>query len=269
MVEEENIRYYFVDEAGDLTLFDKKGKIIVNQPGASKFFMIGVAQIPEPDRVYWELEELRASLRSHHRFRDIPSMQPSAKKTAIAFHAKDDHPDVRFEVFKLMQTFEIKVQVVIKNKSEMALAAKTAYEKLGKKINPNSLYDDLVKRLFKNLLHKANANHIVFARRGKTAREEALGQAIAHAKRNFEAKWSICSNSPVIIEDAYPSESVGLQVIDYYLWALQRLYERHEDNFFAPIARSYRLIMDLDDRRNKNYGEWYSHSNPLSLERLK
>jgi hypothetical protein len=27
--------------------------------------------------------------------------------------------------------------------------------------------------------------------------------------------------------------------------------------------------MDLDDRRNKNYGEWYTDSNPLSLDKLK
>jgi hypothetical protein len=71
-----------------------------------------------------------------------------------------------------------------------------------------------------------------------------------------------------LIEPAYPSQVAGLQVVDYYLWALQRLYEREEDQFFKPLAQKYRLIMDLDDKRNKGYGEWYSDRNPLTLEKL-
>jgi len=58
-------------------------------------------------------------------------------------------------------------------------------------------------------------------------------------------------------------------VIDYYLWALQRLYERQEDRFFNLLACDYRLIIDLDDRRNKPQGEYYSDNNPFSLEKIK
>ena len=266
---EDNIHHYFVDEAGDLTFFDKKGKIIVGQTGISKFFMVGVAQVCQPDKVIWELAELRKQLCRDPCFKDIPSMQPSAKKTAITFHAKDDHHDVRLEVFKLMQTFEVKIFVAIRCKKDLAAATKKTYEALKKKINSDDIYDDLVKRLFKDRLHKASYNHIVFARRGKTAREEALQQAIDQAKNNFETKWKICSDSQTIVKPAYPSEFAGLQVIDYYLWALQRLYERQEDKYFTPLTRKYRMIMDLDDRRHKGYGEWYTDSNPLSLDKLK
>ncbi|MEH1998934.1 MAG: DUF3800 domain-containing protein [Nostoc sp.] len=269
MKEKANIRHYFVDEAGDLTFFDKKGRIIVGQPGASKFFMVGIAQICQSEQVILELAELRTQLCNDPRFKDIPSMQPSANKTAITFHAKDDHHDVRLEVFKLMQTFEVKIFVAIKCKAELALATQKTYEALSKKINQDDIYDDLVKRLFKDRLHKASANHIVFARRGKTTREEALQQAINQAKKNFETKWQICSDSQTIIKPAYPSEFAGLQVVDYYLWALQRLYERQEEKYFFPLAQKYRMIMDLDDRRNKGYGEWYTDSNLLSLDKLK
>ncbi|MFN6526525.1 DUF3800 domain-containing protein [Nostoc sp. ChiSLP03a] len=223
MKEKANIRHYFVDEAGDLTFFDKKGRIIVGKPGASKFFMVGIAQICQPEQVILELAELRTQLCNDPRFKDIPSMQPSAKKTAITFHAKDDHHDVRLEVFKLMQTFDVKIFVAIRCKAELALVTQKTYEALSKKINQDDIYDDLVKRLFKDRLHKASANHIVFARRGKTAREEALQQAINQAKKNFETKWQICCDSQTIIKPAYPSEFAGLQVVDYYLCALQRL----------------------------------------------
>ncbi len=206
MKEESDIRHYFVDEAGDLTFFDKKGRIIVGKPGVSNFFMVGIAQINQPEQVFRQLEELRKQLCNDSRFKDIPSMQPSANKTAITFHAKDDHPDVRIEVFKLMQSFDVKIFVAIRCKKELAIASKKGYEIFGKKTNPNDIYDDLVKRLFKNKLHKANLNKIVFARRGKTAREEALQKAINQAKKNFERKWNIYSDSQTIIKPAYPSE---------------------------------------------------------------
>lgn len=269
MSEEIRFRHYFVDEAGDLSFFDKKGRIIVGQPGASKFFMMGVAQIANPEQVAWELEVLRSSLMTHPRYKGIPSMQPEAKKTSIAFHAKDDYAEIREKVFELIQSFDIKVFVAIRSKAEIAEAAKADYKSLGKKLQQNATYDDLIKRLFKNLLHKADVIQIAIARRGKEAREEALEQAVNQAQKNFEAQWKISSNSSVFIETAYPSEVAGLQVIDYYLWAVQRLYEREEDQFFQLLAKKYRLITDLDDKRNKPYGEWYSDRNPLTLEKLR
>ncbi len=97
----------------------------------------------------------------------------------------------------------------------------------------------------------------------------ALQNAISKAKRNFQAKYGIISDKPVSIIPAYPNEFVGLQIIDYYLWALQRFYERNEDRFFNLLSNNYRLIMDLDDTRNKEYGEWYNDGNKLSLKKLK
>lgn len=38
---EKKIRNYYVDEAGDLTLFDKKGKVMLGKNGVSNTFMIG------------------------------------------------------------------------------------------------------------------------------------------------------------------------------------------------------------------------------------
>ena len=123
-------------------------------------------------------------------------------------------------------------------------------------------------RLFRNLLHKADENHIVFAYRGKSARKDALEQAILKAKKGFAKKWSIFHDKPTVIRSGLPSEHAGLQVVDYYLWALQRLYEVGEDRFFVSVAQDFRLIMDIDDTRHRPYGAWYSDSNPLTLEKI-
>lgn len=196
-------------------------------------------------------------------------MQRSSGKTALCFHAKDDLPEVRREVFRLLPTFGIKVQVVIRRKDNLARIGRESFKQLGQKIHPDAIYDDLVKRLFKNLLHKADENRIVFALRNAAPRYHALEAAIQKARKNFQKKWNIHRENQTVIQSGRPHEFAGLQVVDYYLWALQRLYERKEDRFFNLLAKDYRLIMDLDDTRNRSYGEWYSDANPLTLEKIK
>lgn len=269
MTEQPPKKYYFVDEAGDLTLFNKRGKIIVGSQGVSKFFMLGVADIPNPKDVHYSLNKLRAELLADPYFKDVPSMQPEANKTAISFHASKDPSEVRREVFKLLPEFNAKVQVIIRRKADLADTAKFTYQTFGVKPPANQIYDDLVKRLFRNLLHKADENHIIIAMRGKSARLKALHGAVNRAKANFEAKYGIQSRSRTIILPAYPREFGGLQVIDYYLWALQYLYEQGNDRYVNLLAKDFRLIMDIDDQRNKPYGEWYSDTNPLTAQKIK
>jgi hypothetical protein len=57
-----SIRHYFVDEAGDGTLFNSKGKILIGTEGCSRFFILGLLDVLEPEFLAKNLEELRASL---------------------------------------------------------------------------------------------------------------------------------------------------------------------------------------------------------------
>jgi hypothetical protein len=230
--------------------------------------MVGVAYLPDPKVASHMLDQLRADLLADLYFRGVPSMQHHTQKTAIYFHAKDDLPEVRREIFKLLPELGAKVQIAIRRKEYLVKTARLLHQRQSK-LSPDDVYDDLVKRLFKRSLHTAQINRIVFARRGKSARQHAIEEAIRRAKSNFERKTGITSDSETIIFSGYPSQHAGLQVIDYYLWALQRMYERGEDRFFHLLAPAYRLIMDLYDTRNRPYGEWYSDSNPLDLQKIK
>ena len=228
--------HYFVDEAGDLSLFDKKGSVIIGKEGVSKCFIVGVALVKDISTAKEKLENLRKELLSDPYFCSVPSMQPERKKTALVFHAKDDLPEVRREVFKILQQLDVKVQIAIRRKKDIADSAQIIYKTTGSKINENDIYDDLVKRLFKNLLHKYDNNYIHFARRGKSDRTLALQKAIAKAKNNFELSHDKPSDKPVEIIPAYPHEYIGLQIIDYHLWTIQRLIERCEDRFYNLLA---------------------------------
>jgi hypothetical protein len=229
--------------------------------------MVGAAFVREPEAIDQQLAALRAEILRDPFLNRVPSLDPSRRKTAIAFHAKDDPPEVRHKVFTLLAQFDVQVFAVIRTKQALAREAQMLFRR-GIRMSDNDIYDDLVSRLLRNRLHLAESNTIIVARRGTRDRKLALTAAIARAQSNFSAKWGVRNFGPCEITTAYPHEAGGLQTVDYFLWALQRLYERREDRYFAPLASHYRIIMDLDDTRGKPYGEWYSESNPLTLEKL-
>jgi hypothetical protein len=106
-------------------------------------------------------------------------------------------------------------------------------------------------------------------RTARRIRPGSLAFALDAARANFERKYGTPSDKPVTVRSRSPHQEAGLQVIDYYLWALQRMYERQEDRFFTLLSPAYRLIIDLDDRREKTYGRYYSDADPLTLAKIK
>ena len=264
----ENVAHFFVDEAGDLTCFDRRGRIIVGEDGVSHTFMLGIAETAQPGLLAEELNRLRNELLSDPWFAGVPSMRTGAGKTALAFHAKDDLPEVRREVFKLLARLDLKVFVGIRRKRRMAGEQRAAFVGSGVKQRPESVYDDLVIRLFRERLHQAERNHIVFARRGKADRNIALNEAIQRAKHDFDARWRKGIDRPTTVSSSVPSETTCLQAVDYCLWALQRMVERREERFFQLLSDKFRLVLDRDDERRHGYGEYYTSRNPLTLERL-
>jgi hypothetical protein len=262
------LMHHFIDEAGDLALFNKRKQVVLGKEGVSNYFMVGAAFVADPEALDQQLAALRADILLDPFLNRVPSLDPVRKKTAVAFHAKDDLPEVRYQVFRALAQLSVQVFVVIRTKQALVNEARVLFRR-GARLTDNEIYDDLISRLLRNRLHLAESNTIVVARRGKRERKEALTAAITRAQTNFAARWGARNFGPCDVTTAHPHESGGLQAVDYFLWALQRFYERREDRYFLPLAAHYRVIMDLDDTRRKAYGEWYSDSNPLSLEKLK
>ena len=101
-----SIRHYFVDEGGDSTLFSKTGKVLVGTEGCSRFFILGLLDVPNPVVLKDLFDELRERLINDSYFKNVPSMQPKERKTALAFHAKDDLLEVRRDVFQILRDTE-------------------------------------------------------------------------------------------------------------------------------------------------------------------
>jgi len=257
---------YYVDEAGDGTLFNAKGKVIIGQEGCSRYFMLGILEVPDTEALSNGLTQLRKRLLDDPYFRKVPSMQPSQQKTALAFHAKDDVAEVRREVFaELMKYDGLRFYAVVRDKIGVLTEVRT-YK--NKRYHPNQLYDQLITRLFKDRLHKNDEYVITFATRGSSDRTQALKTALEAARRRFEKKWDIHTNATMQILAVPAARNACLQAADYFLWAIQRCYERREDRYMDYVWSRCRLIWDVDDRRKTKYGVYYNQKTPLSIENL-
>ena len=257
-------RHYFVDEAGDGTLFARRGRIIVGTSGCSRYFILGYVDIRDPAMISQEMESLRTALLADPYFRRVPSMQAQSQKTALAFHAKDDLPEVRREVMALLLRHELKLCAEVKDKLQVL---QYVQQRCGTdpqyRYHPNELYDYLVRRLFRNALHKADTYEIHFAKRGKADRTAALQSAIEDARRRFQQQWDIGNSSAITVHAVASCRSAGTQVADYMLWALQRFYERGEDRYIQYLWPKCSLVHDIDDVRKHPYGTYYARRRPL------
>ena len=106
--------WYFVDESGDSAFYDRRGNFIVGQPGCSKLLILGFIE------TLWAHTFRKAVLDLQQEIINEPYFQgaPSIATTAIAFHAKDDSPEVRYQIFKLIAELEFRAQFVVARKIE-------------------------------------------------------------------------------------------------------------------------------------------------------
>jgi len=256
--------HYFVDEAGTPEIWGRRRKNILIGEKTSKYFMIGLADIREVSVAANALDNLRAIFLNDPEFAHIKSLHPGKKKTARQFHAKDDHPKIRERVFSLLcrQEYDIRFYAVVRNKQAVLDTIKrmksidsSYYHK------SNYLYDALVQRLFSGRLHFDNSRYkVYFAQRGKTPRQKALTNALHKAQRDYEEFASMPEKKPKIqFVSGFPHEYEGLQMVDYFCWALQRLYERDDNHYWKRLwqAGKIRCVVDMDEN------EIYSKDNPL------
>ncbi len=264
--------YYFVDEAGDDTLFGKKGNIIIGKEGCSQYFCLGLLEIDHPDSLKAELDALRMELINDPYFKNVPSFQIQAKKTAIAFHAKDDVAEVRREVFALLKKrTDLRFYAIFRDKKELlSYVLQRNQNDPGYRYQPNEVYDYLVRRLFRDRLHQYDQYNITFAKRGNSDRTEALKTAISLAYHRFLRKYQLPGNENRFeIIPSLSKENTGLHAVDYFLWALQRLLEREEDRYLSLLQNSCSLIIDMDDHQKAGYGKYYNKKKPLNLEEFR
>jgi len=260
------IIHYFVDEAGDPVLFNSKGRILVGEDGCSSFFILGKLNIDDPLQLATDLDALRADMLRDPYFKNVPSMQPENRKTALAFHAKDDLPEVRREVYQLLVQQNVRFYAVVRNKHDLAAYVQQQNERdAAYRYSQNEQYDLLVKELFRKLHHMAEQVNICFAKRGSKPRNQALRRALEKADAAFAEDFGFNHPATNTVTSSTPQHSGGLQAVDYYLWALQRFYQRKEERFLDMIWPQVGEVHDLDLVEDGRRGVFYTKQKPLNL----
>ena len=266
--------HYFVDEAGDPTLFGQGGKAVVATEGCSRFFIEGKLECRDVDALAADLADLRAEVLADPYFKGVPSLDPARKRTAVQFHAKDDPAEIRFLVFRLLAKHELRFVAVVRDKLKLldyAVQRKRMDPAYRYNANGHELYDELTRKLFSRL-HGYGEHRVVFAQRGHKPRTKAFMDAIAHEDRAMEDALGLKRPSPSEVVCGFPKDHVGLQAVDYYLWALQRFYERGEMRHLDFIWPQTLEIIDLDapaiKKRGHPLGERviFNKEHPLTLD---
>ena len=259
--------HFFVDEAGDPTLFDAKGRILVGQEGCSKTFMLGKLDVDDPAALDAALAALRIDLLADPYFKRVPSMQTERGKTAHAFHAKDDVPEVRHQVFRLLMSFDLRFYAVVRSKAALLDYVRQRNEREPSyRYRGDELYDTLVEELFRRYHPFADRLEICFATRGNKSRTQAFRLAIEKAEARFESQYGTRRSAEVAIIASTPPQKAGLQAVDYFLWALQRHYERGESRYIELVWDKVIEIEDMDRIEAGRKGVIYNKKRPLVID---
>ena len=243
--------WYFVDESGDPTFYDRKGNLIVGQTGCSPILLLGFIETPNPQPIRRAILDLQRQIVADPYFQNFPSLQ----KTATAFHAKADRPEIRYLFFKLIATLDFKAQFVVARKIERVF--RNSFQ-----TNETLFYDHLMASLFKNVLHRYQHNHIYYARRGSRNRQiplsHAIRQGISQSKKKVQAQFELQAQ----IGGGEPC----LSVVDYMNWAVYRAFTTGEMQYFNVVADKVTLLVDLYDQQNYP-NNWYNRRNPFDIKK--
>jgi hypothetical protein len=129
--------------------------------------------------------------------------------------------------------------------------------------------DSAVRRLFDKKLHTEPAYKVIFASRGK-ARTRSLREHLLHAQKHSKKAAGSYPDATVEVLAMPASDSTGLQVADYCLWAVQRLFAKNEDRFLDLIWPKVALLVDADDTSEASYGTYHTRKRPpLNLVKMK
>lgn len=253
---EDKINNFFVDESGDTTFYDRYGNLALGKEGVSKTLILGFIMTDNPKPIRNNLIKLRREIAADKYLKGIPSL----KKTMIAFHAKDDCPEVRERVFKVISNLDYTAEVIVARKIPTIFNRRHHRKE-------NEFYDDLIAKLFENKLHLATHNEIFFSVRGSKTRQLPLQQAIEKAISRFEEKWNTEIKSTFKINPHRPSGEPCLQVVDYINWAVQKAFEKGQDRFIKFVEDKISYLVDIYDQ-DKYPNNFYNRKNRLDLTKI-
>lgn len=236
----------FLDEAGDTTFYGK-GKIpIIGTEGVSNYFLLGMLTINEPlPHVRQKVIELQNTVANDPYLVSVPSIKKKKGLAGYFLHAKDDVAEVRKMAFELIKTIDCHFEAVVGRKD---------YGIYEKKHNGNQaeFYAELLSHLLKDNLNEHEKLVLNIAHRSRctthTNLEKGLAKAIAIATHKYPESCNCCQM--VFNVQQHTTEPI-INLADYFLWALQRKFEKSESRYADFIGEQLKTVLKLYDGEEK------------------
>ena len=245
-----------MDESGDPNFFGRRHKDLVQLGLSLPFFIVGYIETQDQNQIVKKLSEVRASIINDEYLKDIPSVKSSIKR----FHANKDCREVQERVYKAIKTMDFECYIIVARKIKEIFLNKFQGKKGG-------FYAYLVERLFENRLHLYSEIDIYFSKMENIIHDENMWKAIENARDRFRKKWPHKHTNNIRILMQEPTHIAGLQVIDYLLWSIHRIYNHADMRYYNFLKDKIKLIHDVFFNKDF-YGEFFNSKNELTLDKI-
>lgn len=254
----------FVDEAGDLTFF-KKGKIpvIFGESGVSKYLILGMVHIKDPlADAEQKIRNFGKTIEEDSFFENVPSVKKRIEKYGYFIpHAKDDPAEIRLAFFRYLAGADISF-------SMQAVLGRKNFERFAK--SHNSKDREFYADLLAYILHdKANYEKLVvnIASRVSATDNTNLSESLSRAMQRYANRSKQDFDADIRFNVQPYAALPLLSIVDYCLWAVQRLVERDEDRYYKLI--SHKLPFIFDAFAEKGSQKKFTRTSPLNTEDLR
>lgn len=225
-------------------------------------------KVKEPlDDVRIKIADLQKSIEDDPYFQSIPSIQRRKNKNGFHLHANDDLPEIRKMGYELIKAINCSFEAVV---------ARKIYGLYERKHNGNEaeFYADMLSHLLKNKLNKYDRLVLNIAGRSNCTThsnlKRGLGKSVERSTMRNPDQPNDCE---VVFNVQTPTSEPILNLADYFVWAIQRVFERGDTRFYDFISHKVSQVIDIYDFDNfqqpkAKSGAHYGRRRKLTQENL-
>ena len=252
----------FLDEAGDATFYGKGRVPILGNPGVSHVFMLGMVRFDKDlNAARNTIINAQNKVMQSRYYQKVPSVVKRVRKGGFYFHAKDDLPELRKEFFDMILKLNCSFEAIVGEKDIQLFERKHN----GK---DSEFYADLLSHLIKNNLMEEGKLVLNIAELGNSTNVHNLNLALMKAQKRFTLlNPADTPTANVQFNIKKFKDEPLLSVVDYFCWAVQRVFEQGETRFYDYVSDRIISVVDLYNKKSgTNAALVYDVSNPLTEE---